>query len=83
MSARPQHAARGFTLLELVTVMVVLGIIAVVTAANFDQKSIDETWFLEQVKSAVRYAQKTAIAQRRVIYVSVNPSAPHQLALCY
>ncbi|MGH8737001.1 MAG: pilus assembly FimT family protein [Burkholderiales bacterium] len=83
MSARSPRAARGFTLLELVTVIVVLGIIAVVTAANFDQKSIDETWFLEQIKSAVRYAQKTAIAQRRLIYVSVNPSAPHQLALCY
>jgi MSHA pilin protein MshC len=75
--------ARGFTLLELVTVILILGILAAVTAASFNQKSIDQTWFLEQVKSAVRYAQKTAIAQRRVIYVSVSPSAPYQLSLCY
>ncbi len=75
--------ARGFTLLELVTVILILGILAAVTAASFNQKSIDQTWFLEQVKSAVRYAQKTAIAQRRVIYVKVNPSAPYQLSLCY
>lgn len=75
--------ARGFTLLELVTVILILGILAAVAAASFNQKSIDQTWFLEQVKSALRYAQKTAIAQRRVIYVSVSPSAPYQLALCY
>lgn len=77
------RAARGFTLLELVTVILILGILAAVAAANFDQKSIDQTWFLEQVKSALRYAQKTAIAQRRLIYVSVSPSAPYQLSLCY
>ena len=75
--------ARGFTLLELVTVILILGILAAVAAASFNQKSIDQTWFLEQVKSALRYAQKTAIAQRRVIYVSVSPSAPYRLALCY
>ena len=77
------RAARGFTLLELVTVIMILGILAAVTAASFNQKSIDQTWFLEQVRSAVRYAQKTAIAQRRVIYVKVNPSTPYQLSLCY
>jgi len=75
--------ARGFTLLELVTVILILGILAAVAAANFNQKSIDQTWFLEQVKSALRYAQKTAVAQRRLIYVAVNPSAPYQLSLCY
>ena len=83
MRARSPRAGRGFTLLELVIVIVILGIIAVVTAANFNQNAIDKTWFLEQVKSAVRYAQKTAIAQRRVVYVIVNPSAPYQLSLCY
>ena len=84
MSARRRmRTARGFTLLELVTVILILGILAAVTAANFNQKSIDQTWFLEQVKSGLRYAQKTAIAQRRMIYVSVNASAPYQLSLCY
>jgi MSHA pilin protein MshC len=77
-----RRAARGFTLLELVTVIVVLGIIAVVTMANFNQTAIDRSWFLEQARSAVRYAQRTAIAQRRVIYVVVNP-APNKLMLCY
>ena len=80
---RSARAPRGFTLLELVTVILILGILAAVTAAGFNQKSIDQTWFFEQVKSALRYAQKTAIAQRRVIYVVLNASAPYQLSLCY
>jgi len=83
MRRRATARSRGFTLLELVTVILILGILAAVAAANFDQKSIDQTWFLEQVKSALRYAQKTAIAQRRLVYVAVNPSAPYQLSLCY
>ena len=83
MRRRAPASARGFTLLELVTVILILGILAAVAAANFNQPSIDQTWFLEQVKAALRYAQKTAIAQRRVIYVSVSASAPYQLALCY
>ncbi len=82
MTRRTRAAERGFTLLELVTVILILGILAAVSAASFNQKSIDQTWFLEQVKSALRYAQKTAIAQRRAIYVSVSPS-PNQLLLCY
>jgi MSHA pilin protein MshC len=83
VSRRSPRFGRGFTLLELVTVIMILGILAAVTAASFNPKSIDQTWFREQVKSAVRYAQKTAIAQRRLIYVSVDASAPYKLKLCY
>jgi MSHA pilin protein MshC len=72
--------ARGFSLAELVTVIVIAAILAAVAIPQFNQPAIDATWFHEQARSTVRYAQRTAIAQRRCIFVSVTPP---QLSLFY
>lgn len=72
--------ARGFTLAELVTVIVIAAILAAIAIPQFNQPEIDAAWFHEQARSTVRYAQRTAIAQRRCIFVSV---APPQLRLFY
>ncbi len=71
----------GFTLTELATVIVILGIIAVLTVPRFNRTATDTAWFGDQVKAAVRYAQKQAIAQRRAVYVIVAANA--SLSLCY
>ena len=64
--------ARGYTLAELVIVIVIAAILAAVAIPQFNPTAIDAAWYHEQVRSAVRYAQRTAVAQRRCIFVSVT-----------
>lgn len=71
---------RGYTLAELVIVIVIAAILAAIAIPQFNQPEIDATWFHEQARSAVRYAQRTAVAQRRCVFVSV---ASPQLSLFY
>ena len=77
---KPGAAQRGFTLPELVVTLIILAIVSAVVMARLNPTSTDATWFHEQTRSAVRFAQKQAIAQRRSIYVVV---APAQISLCY
>ncbi|MDD5180679.1 MAG: prepilin-type N-terminal cleavage/methylation domain-containing protein [Gallionellaceae bacterium] len=86
---------RGFTLTELITVMVILGILAAVAAPRFfDRNVFDSRGFYDQVISTLRYAQKAAIAQRRFVcvaftsnsvtltYDATAPSTIHTAATC-
>lgn len=79
MSAR--HAL-GYSLVELVIVIVIGAIIAAIAIPMFNQPAIDAAWYQEQVRSAVRHAQRTAVAQRRTVFVVVE-AAPTRLSLCY
>ena len=66
---------QGFTIVELVAVMVITGIIAAVAAPRFiGVDAFNARGSYSTLVSALRYAQKTAIAQRRNIYVNVNTS---------
>lgn len=71
---------RGFTLVEIVVVLVITTILAAFAFPLFDLREIDNAWFQEQVRSGVRYAQRTAVAQRRCVFVQVTPT---QLSLLY
>lgn len=70
----------GFTLLELVATLVILGILSAVAMSRLNQPQVDAAWFPDQVRAVVRLAQKQAIAQRARILVVVSAS---QLSLCY
>lgn len=71
---------RGFTLVEIVVMIVIATILAAFAIPSFNLKEIDSVYFHEQVRSAVRYAQRTAVAQRRCVFVSVSAT---QLELLY
>jgi len=76
-----RRSVRGYSLAELVIVIVITAIMAALAIPLFNQPQIDATWFHEQVRAGVRHAQRTAVAQRRQVFVLVE--AGPRLALCY
>jgi MSHA pilin protein MshC len=68
--------ARGFTLVELILIVVLIGILSFFAGARIsDRNQANARGFAEQVASTLRFAQKAAIAQRRNVYVNVDASA--------
>lgn len=68
------HGPRGFTLIELIVIMIVLGILAVTILPRFaDRSSFESRGFRDETVAILRYAQKSAVAQRRVVCVAINP----------
>lgn len=62
---RTQGAVCGFTLIELVITILVIGILAAVVAPRFfDVRIFQDRAFYDQAIASVRYAQKLAIATR-------------------
>jgi MSHA pilin protein MshC len=69
------HRSHGFTLVELVLVIVLVGIISAVAIPRFfDRNTFEERGFFNVALSAVRYAHKLAVASGCHIAVSVNAS---------
>lgn len=76
ISPRPAVAcAHGFTLVELIMVLVLLGVLAVYAVPRvLNTGDFFARGFHDQSLAYLRYAQKTAIAQRRTVCVVVGAS---------
>jgi MSHA pilin protein MshC len=70
----------GFTLTELVVVIVIAGILSAVVYNKVDVNSFKAEGSTDEVKAALRYAHKLAVAQRRNVAVTV---AGASISLCY
>jgi MSHA pilin protein MshC len=76
-----RQLVKGFTLVELVVVMVLVGIMASVAMVRyFGTKTFDAVAYTDRVAGMIRYGQKLAIAQNRAVYVMVDGA---KVALCF
>lgn len=67
---------RGFTLTELITIIVILGILSVAALPRFfDNDAFQQRGAADQVKAALRFAQKVAVAQHRAVSVTLAQGA--------
>lgn len=71
---------RGLALIELVMVLVLLGILAIYAAPRLTAKDLDARGFHDETLAFLRYAQKSAIAQRRTVCVAFG-SGPSTVTL--
>jgi MSHA pilin protein MshC len=68
----PQRWSPGFTLVELITVMLIVGILAVVVVPRLGLlKGYDEVGYRDKARATLEYARKSAVAQRRNVLVTL------------
>lgn len=85
---RFRHPARqaGFTMVELIMVIVLAGILAAVAATRFfNRGGFDVSAYAETVRGMARYGQKLAIAQNRTVWMTsaLDGAGKMTVALCY
>ena len=72
----PAPASAGFTFTELIVILLVIGILAAVAIAKLSNINvIQQRSEYDKVFSAIQYARKSAIAQRRYACVAVSATA--------
>lgn len=76
LSARYLIKMAGFTLIELIMVMLLVAILSFTAIPRFaNRDTFDARGFFDQSVNMLRFAQKTAVAQRRAVFVNISNSA--------
>ena len=76
----PSSCSTGFTLVELIAIILLAGILASVAAPRFfNATTFTSRGYTDEVAGFLRYAQKLAVARRSDITVQIDASG---LALC-
>jgi MSHA pilin protein MshC len=71
----------GFTVMELVTVIIIAGVLAAMAIPRFSRGMYDDAQLYDQTLAALHYAQRTAMAYQRTVCVTF--SGGNQLSLTY
>ena len=71
MSGPPRKSSRGFTMIELIVVMIMIGILSVVAIPRMNLiGGFDEIGYRDQVIAALEFSRKSAVAARRYVCVT-------------
>lgn len=62
----------GFTIIELVMTLIIIGILAAVAIARIDFSAFSERGYHDKLKATLQYARKAAVGQRRYVCVGVS-----------
>jgi MSHA pilin protein MshC len=73
--ARASGRQRGFTLIELIMVILMVGVLAVFVVPRMDVSGFTARGFHDETLALLRYAQKTAIAQRRTVCLAFGTTS--------
>ena len=80
-TAKAMNRQRGFTMAELVAVMIIVAILAVFATSAFDRRGFDAAGYADEVRTQLAYARQVAVAARREVRATID-SAGISLAMC-
>ncbi len=69
------HRPHGFTLVELIVTLILIGILAVAVLPRINVTGFSENGFRDGVKAALQHARKTAVASRRFVCASTTANS--------